>query len=132
MCRSGRVESGRSALSAHLEMALPPSVNVLWFNRPGVGRVRTTAYQRWAESAGWEIASQRPPHVAGDVAVSIRAGRPSRRRDLDGCLKALLDILVSQHVIHDDRHVETLTASWDATLEPGRCHVTVQQIGGAP
>lgn len=131
MCRRARIERGEVAASANVDLSLPPSVNALWFNRPGVGRVRSTTYQTWIKSAGWELRSQRPPRIAGDISVSIRAGRTSKRRDLDGCLKALLDILVTHEVIEDDRYVTALAAIWDPTMERGRCRVSIRQIGGA-
>jgi Holliday junction resolvase RusA-like endonuclease len=130
MCRRARAERGEVATAAHVTLPLPPSVNALWFNRPGVGRVRSTQYQNWIKSAGWELKSQRPPHVAGDISVSIRAGRPSRRRDLDSIFKGLLDLLVSCQVVDDDRYVNALMAVWDSTIEPGRCRVSIRSLGG--
>ena len=43
----------------------------------------------------WELVTQRPARVAGPVSITIRVGRPDRRRrDLDNAsFKAVLDLL---------------------------------------
>lgn len=115
--------------SAHVVLPIPPSVNRCWRNVPGVGRVRTAHYRAWRDAAGWELRAQRPPQIPGDVSISIRAGRPRRRRDLDNIIKPVLDILVSCGVIVDDSHVVALMAVWDSAVADDSVRVLIQQRG---
>lgn len=131
MFKECRIECGESVTGAHVELPLPPSVNACWRNVRGVGRVRTSAYRSWIDAAGWELRSQRPSHVPGEVSISIRAARPNRRRDLDNTIKPILDLLSSHRTIEDDARVTALAAIWDPTVEAGRVRVSVRQAGGA-
>ncbi|MCC7253180.1 RusA family crossover junction endodeoxyribonuclease [Hyphomicrobium sp.] len=120
-----------AGVGAHVALPVPPSVNRCWRNVRGVGRVRTARYRAWVDEAGWELLGQHPRAIPGPVAITIRAGRPQRRRDLDNVLKPLLDLLVATHVIQDDSFVVALSAAWDDAIASGRCTVTVESIGGA-
>lgn len=94
-------------------LPLPPSTNGLFLNIPGKGRVKSAAYKRWVGEAGWTLLSQRPSKVAGRVGIRIRVKRMGNRKaDLDNRIKATIDLLVSHGIIEDDRHVESVTASW--------------------
>ena len=109
-----------------IDLPLPPSVNALW--RAGNGRVFSSKrYTAWRKAAGWELALQRPKHVAGPVAITVAAGKPDRRkRDLDNIAgKAVLDLLVAHHVIADDSMV-AMSSSWDTNVTPGTIRVTVE------
>ena len=99
----------------------PPSSNGLFANvkrwsgdgdRKVPGRVKTEIYNRWRESAGWEIKAQRPEKVRGPVMIDLTVKRFSDRADIDGKIKAALDLLVWLQVIDDDRHVTEVRARW--------------------
>lgn len=95
----------------------PPSVNMIFRNVPGKGRVKTRRYQTWARVGQTEIMIQRAKwpvkHIAGPVHVAITVQRPDRRkRDLDNLLKAPLDLLVDMKVIDDDSKIESLSVRW--------------------
>ena len=113
-----------------LALAMPPSTNSLWANAPGKGRVRTAEYRRWREDAGWMIKAARLPKITGRVAISIRAGLPARRRDLDNLTKPLLDALTSFGVIEDDGLAHRITSEWSAGVESGRVNVEIRQFSG--
>lgn len=89
--------------------SLPPSVNSLFTNVTGKGRVRTDRYRVWANAAGWQVKAQRPDPVAGNVSLDIICKRKdNRRRDLSNFVKALEDLLVTHGVIEDDSLVSDL------------------------
>ena len=90
---------------------LPPIVNSMFANRPG-GRYKTKAYRDWLNAAGWELASQKPGHVAGPYAITLTFGRKNKRSDLDNLIKASQDLLVSHRVIEDDRFAQRIIAEW--------------------
>jgi crossover junction endodeoxyribonuclease RusA len=110
-----------------IDLALPPSLNRLW--RSNRGRVhRAAPYVSWLRTAGWELLTQRPASLTGNVRITIAAGRPDRRRrDIDNLNKAVLDLLVSHGVIEDDSKVVTLTSSWDPDVPAGRVHVAIKR-----
>lgn len=90
----------------------PPSVNNLFANVKGKGRVKTRNYRIWRELAQWAIAldgvSARPIEtMEGPVEVEIVLGR--LRGDVDNRQKAILDILKKTHVLLDDKQVAKLS-----------------------
>jgi Holliday junction resolvase RusA-like endonuclease len=101
----------------------------LW--RIGRGRIyRSSQYDSWRTTAGWELKLQRPPRVEGPVEVSIALalGRPdNRKRDLDNAAgNAVLDLLVADQVIECDSLVTSITSSWDAEAPPGHAIVIIR------
>ncbi len=109
-------------------LPFPPSVNNLFVNK-GNRRIVSPGYAKWRTEAGEEISAQRArqaKNVKGNVSVAIYAVRPDkRRRDIDNLCKAILDLLVSMHVIDDDSAIQRLTVEWSdaASFE---CMVLVQ------
>jgi Holliday junction resolvase RusA-like endonuclease len=113
-----------------LDLPQPPSVNHIWRFHGG-GAFRTPAYTSWLETAGWELKAQRPaPLPAGSaLAITIRAGKPDRARDLDNLVKGLLDLLEAHGVIENDGAVHDLRICWDAHVPPGRARVSGSALG---
>jgi crossover junction endodeoxyribonuclease RusA len=97
-------------------LPLPPSVNALYRNVRGKGRVKTKHYRTWLKAAGWEIIAQkgRMAKIMGPVQVTIYAVKPKRgrRRDLDNLTKALLDLMVAHEIIEDDSNVQSIYSEW--------------------
>lgn len=85
------------------EIATPPSVNGLFLNVPGRGRVRAPKYDAWYAQARWTVMSKIGlRRLAGPVSLTISIGEKKVRGDLDNRCKALIDLLVSCNVIDDD------------------------------
>jgi Holliday junction resolvase RusA-like endonuclease len=93
-----------------VDLPMPMSVNNLFFNVPGKGRVKTMAYENWQQVAIKEIWAQvrADRRIGGKVAITILLPRKCRL-DIDNACKPLLDALVHSKRIDDDRHVERLT-----------------------
>src|SRR5262245_32630278 len=108
-----------------LDLPLPPSLNVLW--RANRGRVhRSNRYTDWQHDAGWELKSQRPTAVAGEVEIKISAGRSdNRRRDADNLAKSILDLITAHQVIADGSKVTAITSKWDRSVPGGRVRITI-------
>lgn len=103
----------------------PPSTNTLFANVKG-GRVKSEGYQRWLRNAGNAIIEQGRRKMPGNVTLSIAVVRPDkRRRDLDNCLKAVIDLLVSMAVIDDDSLVQKISIQWIPSGDP--CTVLIHQ-----
>jgi crossover junction endodeoxyribonuclease RusA len=113
------------------KLPLPPSVNRLYLNVRGRGRVKTKHYRTWRKAAGWELRAQMGMArlvLKGPIRVTIIAAKPdNRKRDLDNMAKALLDLLVENNVIADDSKVEKLMMEWTSGDMVG-VSVTVEQI----
>ena len=100
------------------ELPMPPSVNNMHANRPGIGRVKTKAYREWITEAGFMLLAQRNrqgkhKRIDGPIAVTVEAYRPAnKRRDLDNILKPLLDLLTKTQTIKDDSQIVDIWARW--------------------
>ena len=91
----------------------PPSVNGMFQNCAGRGRVKTTRYRQWAAAVSWDIKAQHSGKMlSGPFEISMTVGRPSKACDLDNRAKAILDILQSCRVIRDDKLCERITMEW--------------------
>lgn len=108
----------------HIELRCetPPPLNNLFFNVAGKGRVKSTRYRDWERVAGAQIATQGRSCILGRFGLSLTIRRPQRRCDLDGRIKALLDLLVALGVVEDDSFAEAIDLSWtdDVAVEGAR------------
>lgn len=123
--------SSKEYRAISFDLPMPPSVNSMYRNVPGKGRVKTKDAKKWATEAGWMLVAQRNRDgrhkcITGSVEVEVTAYRPaSKRRDLDNILKALLDLLTSTKTIADDSQVVAINARWVDEGVP--CTVTVRE-----
>tara|TARA_Y100000310_G_C20678911_1_gene814717 strand:+ start:372 stop:713 length:342 start_codon:yes stop_codon:yes gene_type:complete len=106
-------------------LPIPPSVNAMYVNVAGVGRVKTTTCKQWYAEAKTEIMMQRRdiPEVADKATVHYVVPY-NGRRDLDNYLKALNDVLVSSGVLPSDR-MSCLTGVAIKVGDVDRVEVTV-------
>lgn len=107
------------SMPAELIIALPlcPTTNNLFAtDRSSRRRFRTAEYLAWVKEAGWRLAAQRPPLMAGRVSLLLEVEEPktARRQDVCNREKACIDLLVSHRVIQSDdqRHVREVTMRW--------------------
>ena len=92
------------------------------------GRAKTKAYQDWITVAGYSINKQRPEPIHERCAVTIRVEkRGNRKEDIDNRIKAVLDVLVKNHIISDDRLVWRVSAEWADDIKD--CEVEVTPYG---
>ena len=114
-----------------IRLPFPPGSNNLY---PGRGkRFKSREYTAWIQEAGLELMAQRPRKFLAPVNVSIELHRPDdRRRDIDGLIKAPIDLLVRHSVLPDDnwKFLASVTARWAGLdRENPRAIVTVEQAG---
>lgn len=100
-----------------VSLPIPTSVNRMFVNHGKKGRRRSKEYNAWRKEAGWRILVAKERHKIAvpsmhDFGLIIEIDRPSRKRDLDNCMKALIDSLVTGGVVHDDNQLAFFMACW--------------------
>jgi Holliday junction resolvase RusA-like endonuclease len=105
-------ETRRPVDTVTLVFDRPPSVNALFRNAAGIGRVKSRAYKEWIATAFVQITAQRPGCVRGSYHLAIVAERSNARADLDNIIKATADILKAYGVIQDDIFCDSFEAAW--------------------
>lgn len=112
-----------------LTLPRPPSVNSLFFNKPGKGRVKTSEYRAWRIEAGWMLEMQKPQAIKGPVRVEYLV-EDKGKTDLGNLEKAITDLLVSHGLIEGDGRevVRRIAMEW-AQIDGVR--VTVKGMGEA-
>lgn len=108
----GIVEAIHPVPPVTLTLPMPPSVNEMYANRPGKGRVLSEVYRDWKGHAGWVLKSQKPACIGGPILIVLSVERGSSQADIDNRVKALFDLLVTHKVIDDDRHVVGFCVAW--------------------
>jgi crossover junction endodeoxyribonuclease RusA len=111
--REGRVVSSkRSAMPktaprtagtlVSIDLPIPPSVNNLYKNVPGKGRVRSKNYKRWQRAAYPLIAQMKRPEVFPVSVLIVVSGKVNMRRDVDNFAKAITDAMVNCGILPGD------------------------------
>lgn len=120
-----------------LTVSAPPSANACFSNVPGKGRIRTRAYSEWL-SAGVGAINAEKYAMGGvsmpdcSVVVAIQVDRPRADRDIDNCIKPIVDLLVKGRVIKDDNLVSAVIACWADKSPDPRARVVVYPSGETP
>lgn len=96
---------------------LPPSLNNMFVNVRGRGRIKSDRYRTWINAAGWDVKLAKAKPIHGPVRVSILINRPNKRSDLDNLVKPILDLLVTHGVLIDDSQVMALSTEWSDVVE---------------
>ncbi len=96
------------------KLPYPPSVNCLYSNIPGTGRIKTRSYKAWLIEAGYTIRIAGTPRVNGPVELSYIFQDKPGVRDLGNIEKATTDLLVSMGCIDadDSKTVRKITLEW--------------------
>ena len=119
-----------------VSLPIPPSVNNLFSNVPGKGRVKTKAYTDWISKAyaaiNHETYSSPGISLSGAVCVVMEINRSHVGRDIDNCIKPVIDVLVKRGVIISDTNVASVTACWAEKADPALAKVVVYPVGETP
>lgn len=106
-----------------LHLSLGPSVNNLYYNRVGHGRILTKEYRAWREAAGRELVAQRPGSVTGPYTLHIVLPKLPPNSDPDNRIKCLSDALQDHGVIANDKHCRGIQLDRDDEAELVRIEV---------
>jgi Holliday junction resolvase RusA-like endonuclease len=112
-----------------LEIPCPPSVNSLYRNVQGIGRVRSTAYKRWQKAAEAAIAKHPAfPVIRGAYRIQMLVGMwDNRRRDILNLDKAPPDFLVHLGLVPDDCLIMGGGIDWSLDVRPRIMQVTITE-----
>src|SRR3974390_3849335 len=96
----------------------PPGANHLW--RSGKGRVyRSGPYMAWLKEASWVVKAGKFEQILGEFSATIVLNPPDKRRiDLDGRIKAVLDVAQSTGLIENDYLCRRLVVSYGSSGNP--------------
>lgn len=110
------------------EISVGPSVNSMYRNVPGVGRVKSTAYKKWAKIAMFEMMAQRKlPLPVPPVCLTIRLPDSNGRGDLSNRVKCLEDLLVRMGMISDDNDKIIRKLVVEVGAAKGRCEIELTE-----
>lgn len=113
------------ASALRLTLPLCPSVNELYANVPGRGRIATRKYRQWKTDAGWKLQAQPRRQFVGPFRVAIYL--PEKMRgDVDGRIKATVDLLVSHRITPDDRFAKSVLVERSELVAANECLVVVE------
>lgn len=99
------VPEGQNTIS--LALSAPPSVNDMFANVPGVGRVKTGKYRKWFKVARQEaiIGMMGKTRIRGPFKATLYVAADG---DLDNRVKATIDLCVAIGAVVDDIHLAEL------------------------
>jgi Holliday junction resolvase RusA-like endonuclease len=95
--------------------------------------IKSKKFRDWEKEAGDDIAGRRAEIEEGSLFVKIDIRWPDRRkRDLDGPVKPLLDLIVREGYIEDDSLIERLEVTryspGEYDLLAGTCDIFIQTM----
>jgi Holliday junction resolvase RusA-like endonuclease len=141
---NGRLDKARvkeqSASSFSLDpqeiyLPFPPSVNGMYANVPGKGRVKSERLRSWEQIAGYDINRQKPKRIKGPVELSIYLQEPdtARKKDCSNFIKAVEDLLVSRKIIEadDSKIVRKVSACWSPDTRGCRVSIRPAPVHGS-
>lgn len=106
------------------QIPAPPTVNTIYRNVPGRGRVKTARYNTWRRAGLNELDAQGAALFDQPCIVSLSVPS-SKTGDIDNRIKAALDLLVEAGVLKDDskKYVREVRAKWVPSYLP--CQVSL-------
>jgi len=99
-------------------LPFPPSVNEMFLNKRGKGRILSTFYRAWKIEAGWTLKAQKvKPHI-GQFKLEIQLD-DSRQGDCDNRIKSCCDLLVSNGIVEGDqkKYMRGVSIEWASVTD---------------
>lgn len=111
-----------------LELPYPPSVNHYW-RRAGARTLISRGGRAFRQTVCSILAARGVRPLDGPLVVDITIHPPDRRRrDIDNCLKSLLDALQHGGAYSDDSQIVRLTIEKGDPLDGGKTRVQIRQV----
>ena len=106
-------------------LPIPPPTNNLFATGRSGRRFVSKRYAEWRTDACWRLQMQTRATITGPYCITV-ALPMKMAGDVDGRLKAPLDLLVSLGITPDDKHCVRATAERSNDVEKGQCVVTIE------
>lgn len=94
---------------------LPPTLNHLFANVPGKGRVKSESYRTWRSAFMWDAKLAKVAPIKGHYRMTIMFSEAGRRSNTDLSnrgLKAIEDALVELGTLEDDSLADSISLAW--------------------
>lgn len=112
-----------------LPLPFPVSVNAMYRNVRGVGRVKSKRYKAWNAEAHAMNTGTTMHQIEGPFNAEIVVGRPDKRkRDLDNLAKCVLDLAVSWGLVEDDHLLTSLKMEWSDTMKGAVLYLSEAEV----
>ena len=110
------------------ELPYPLSVNTYW-GFSGSRRYLTKKAVAFKKEVA-QIVSKGKPCGSERLSIHIKLNPPDKRvRDIDNCLKSLLDALCQAGLFDDDSQIDRILLVRDEVIKFGKCVVILKKIG---
>lgn len=107
----------------------PPSINHYWRRSPMGGNYISSDGKAYLQHVALLLRQQRVRPIDGPVSFKVQLNPPNkRRRDLDNCLKVLIDAVTKGGALGDDFQIKHLEASMLNVVADGRAVVELRAI----
>ena len=111
-----------------VELPYPPSINHYW-RRVGVRTLISREGRRFRERVVAILAALHIQPLTGRLDVRVDVFPPDRRRrDLDNCLKSLLDAMEHGGAYTDDSQIAKLTIERREPVDGGKTLVRIRRL----
>lgn len=107
-----------------MRLPYPPSSNRYWRSNRGVVHLSTEA-RAYKKAVAKEASALGVEPIAGPVTVRVRVYRPRKARDLDNCIKVVLDALQGTFYANDSQIVAIHAYRFEDKADP-RIEVDVE------
>lgn len=109
-------------------LPFPPSVNEMYANVVGKGRVKAKRYRAWEKEAGYDLNRQSIKRHSGRVELEIYLQEPDtlRKKDCSNFAKAVEDFLVTNRLIEGDDHTVVRSCKQIWSAETRGCRVSIR------
>lgn len=111
------------------DITVGPSVNTMYRNVPGVGRVKSSDYKKWLKAAEFDVLLQKlkqdkpiPP-----LCLTIRVPDSKGRGDISNRVKAIEDLLVRMRLVPDDNDKIIRKLIVEVGAAKGRCEIELSE-----
>lgn len=112
-----------------LNLPEPPSVNAAYKNIPGRGRAKTAVYRNWETDCLCMINAGDGKYVMGSYLVTLFLSEKTRK-DVDNCVKPMLDLLKKAGVTEDDVNCYAVQSTRSPDVKKGQCRVAIIERDG--
>ena len=108
-------------------LPLPPPTNNLFFTAAHGKRVKSEAYTEWLNVAGWLVMGSAQKRKFSGPYVFEMSVPTKDRADVDGRIKAALDLFVKLGITPDDRHCRRVACERSDEVPQGKCVIMIDE-----